>query len=115
MATIGVPVTPEVSVIASPELEKMVAGALALVIAFDGPSVFQIGATPYSTLCSHGIKAEGERAPWFGMHEALKRYEDQLRAMAALNEGKQLAWRRRPVLEKRADGEFRVYSRLAFI
>lgn len=100
-------------------LAKIVAGLTAYVLDFDGPATAYIGTdhvTEYVTLCSHGVKKEGEFAPSFNQQEAVELYAEQLRAMIAKNKGKQLAWRRRPKLE--CDGglaKCRVSSRLAFI
>jgi hypothetical protein len=100
-------------------LNRIVAGLTAFVLDFDGPRTAYIGTSPlteYVTLCSHGVKTQGEAAPCFGQQEAVELYAEQLRLMIAENRDKQLAWRCRPRLE--CDGgpvKCRVYSRLAFI
>lgn len=97
------------------ELAKVVDGALAFHLTFDGPSTAYIGATTYVTLCHSGIKAEGEPLTLYDRwDDAVEAYGDQLRELAKANKGKQCAWRRRPSVE-REDGRWKVTSRLAFI
>lgn len=96
------------------ELARVVSGITAFMLDFDGPATAYIGTTMYDTLCSHGIKAQGDPAPTFGFQEAIEMYGEQLRAMVKSNQGKQLAWRVRPQVSEE-NGGFRVYSRLAFI
>ena len=100
-------------------LDAVVRGAVAFVdVEFDGPATAYIGTDPhhmYHTLCSHGIKAQGEFAPSYDTaQEAIELYGDQLRRCVKSNEGKMLAWRCRPSLTNEA-GRYRVYSRLVFI
>lgn len=100
-------------------LDAVVRGAVAFVnVEFDGPSTAYIGTDPhfmYVTLCSHGIKPQGEPAPAYeSPQEAIELYGDQLRAMVKENPGKMLAWRERPSLTRDGD-RYRVYSRLVFM
>lgn len=97
------------------ELEVIVRGTTAFVMDFDGPPTAHIGNTLYMTLCSHGVKREGDVAPAFGFQEAVELYGEQLRTMIKANDGKQLAWRCRPRVEADGHARFWVYSRLAFI
>jgi hypothetical protein len=99
-------------------LNRVVAGLTALLLDFDGPRTAYIGTDPsvlYVTLCSHGIKEQGDSAPSFGWVDAIEKYAEHLQAMIGENKGKQLAWRERPSLSNDGLGKFRVYSRLAFI
>jgi hypothetical protein len=96
-------------------LERIVAGLTAFVTDFDGPATAYVGSTVYDTLCSGGVKPQGEDSPYFGWLEAIEQYRDQLSSLIEQNKEKQLAWRCRPSLQCAGEDKYRVYSRLAFI
>jgi hypothetical protein len=104
---------------AQADLDRIVSGLTTFVLDFDGPATTYIGsgegAKRYITLCSGGIKPEGEESPSYGWMEAIERYAEQLRVCIQSNKDKQLAWRCRPKLVCDGEAKYRVYSRLVFV
>lgn len=111
--------SPDVLAREQKRLDNLVAGIMCLVdCQFDGPATAYIGknnSASYVTLCSGGLKNQGEETPTFGLDDALLKYAQQLLSMIADADGGHLAWRHHPELKSERHGEFYVYSRLVFI
>lgn len=89
-------------------------------IEFDGPFVHRIGEIPYISMTQFGIKEQGsspyidDKRCWTPS-EAAYLFRQRLWRHLIEHPAEQLAWRERPRLGRREEGDWLVYCRFALL